>query len=275
MGTASPDLRLATDNFAAFWSVLADARGHALVRRPGFLAVTGSDRTGLRVLLLTPEPSVADLANLIELVRSWLPGPVTVEDPFSTVELTGCGLAPMRMPIMVRPPEPVGRAHPASAPTSAPALAPALAPSSTPDPAALGDAAIDVHRVGHVHELTLVEDVVVHDFPLPPLQPYQMGEAFPPALLDRPEVGLHLARRGEVPAGACLTLTGPVTTGLYWMTTLPEHRSYGVGRSLLESVLAGLPERRMVLTATPAGRPLYDSLGFRAIAEATWWIRYV
>ncbi|MDO3700532.1 GNAT family N-acetyltransferase [Micromonospora sp. C28SCA-DRY-2] len=234
------ELGLATGNAAALWTALAETRRHPLTRRPGFLAVHGDDRAGLRVLLRTPEPTPDEVAEIAALVRRRAAGPVTVEDPFGAVDLTGTGLAPRHLPVMIRPPAP------------APAPAPRVIPVDDP------------------RRLATVERVVVSGFPLGGLHPYRAGEAFPVALLGRPGIRFLLAEVDGIPAGACLTVRAEVA-GLYWMTTLPEHRSRGVGRALLHAALAELAGHPVTLTASRAGRPLYDSLGFRPVARATWW----
>jgi GNAT superfamily N-acetyltransferase len=75
-------------------------------------------------------------------------------------------------------------------------------------------------------------------------------------------VGLSLiaipprTREGHVNDGLVLTM---------WVE--PEWRSRGVGRLLMEELLAAREElgiHRLLLHATDAGRPLYESLGFRA-----------
>lgn len=233
----SGELDRATRNAAAFWTALARARGLELVRRTGFLAASGG-RGGLRVLLLGPEPGPGDRAELTELVRR-APGRVVVEDPFSTTEVPD--LAPRRYAVMTRGPAPVPPpAHP-------------------------------VRPVGRA-ELGTVEPLVVEGFPLPAFRPRTPGEAIPPALLDQP-VEVLLAERDGVPAGACLVVLDTASAGLYWVTTLPEHRSRGVGRSLVAAALARHADRTATLTATEAGLPLYASLGFATAGVATWWFR--
>jgi hypothetical protein len=54
---------------------------------------------------------------------------------------------------------------------------------------------------------------------------------------------------------------------------LPEHRSAGLGRGIMTTAVAAYPSRVFALVATDAGRPLYESLGFRAVATVTWHIR--
>ncbi len=79
-----------------------------------------------------------------------------------------------------------------------------------------------------------------------------------------------VTRDGEI-AGACLIVLDGTAGGIYWVTTLPEHRSRGVARQLMHAVLARLADRPVTLTAARAGKPLYDSLGFRTITQSTWW----
>ena len=65
------------------------------------------------------------------------------------------------------------------------------------------------------------------------------------------------------------------TAGITLMATPPEHQRQGLGRALLTQVIADYRRRgvaRFYLTATEAGRPLYASLGFEAIADLSAWI---
>ncbi|WNM40474.1 GNAT family N-acetyltransferase [Micromonospora halotolerans] len=239
MTATTADLDLSVRNAAALWTALADARGHTLLHRPGFLAVIGDHRAGLRILLRDPDPAPDDRAALADLVRRRT-GPVTVEDQYASVDLTDLGLSPRSMPVMVR------------------------------RPAALPDPSLPVTPVERPDQLDTAEDVVVRGFPLDHFRPRRPGEAFPAALLARPEVRFFLVHRDGAPAGACLTVREE-GVGLYWMTSLPEHRSRGVGRALLRGVLGRLGDVPMTLTAARAGRPLYASLGFVPVTDATWW----
>ncbi|CAL9521063.1 hypothetical protein SUDANB95_03803 [Actinosynnema sp. ALI-1.44] len=124
-----------------------------------------------------------------------------------------------------------------------------------------------MREVGTVEQVAVFDRVVLDGFPLPAFAP---GEAFPPALLDRPEARMRLAERDGEVAGACLSIADGQATGSYWVTTLPEHRSRGVGRALVNAALDGC-DVPVTLTATKAGRPLYDSLGFDVVARAGWW----
>ncbi|UWZ34063.1 GNAT family N-acetyltransferase [Dactylosporangium roseum] len=233
-------LTLATDNAAAFWTAVGEARGDALTRRPGFLAVSGDARAGLRVLTLRADPSGGDLSELIALVRQGTGRRVMVEDAYGSVDMSPLGLAARQLPIMIR--------HPG---------APLPAPS------------VPVTRVTSADDLRTAERIVVDGFALEHFQPYRPGVVFPPALLDRVE--LFLAAIDGEPAGACLVNPDAAAVGIYWVTTMPEFRSRGVGRAIMHEVLTRFDSRPVTLTATRSGRRLYESLGFDRIAAATWW----
>jgi GNAT superfamily N-acetyltransferase len=67
-----------------------------------------------------------------------------------------------------------------------------------------------------------------------------------------------------------------IGTGLCWkqgarhgslgaVIVSPQHQGQGIGRELMNLVLEELGDRCTLLNATPAGQPLYESLGFKAI----------
>ncbi|WP_309110586.1 GNAT family N-acetyltransferase [Saccharothrix sp.] len=228
-------LALATHNSDVLLTVLAETRGHELIRRPGFSAMRGPGL--LRVLVVDPEPGADDVAEVGELVAAAGARRVTIEDSFGVLDCAPWGLEARELPVMARQPGPVA------------------APS------------LEVARVETADRVAVFERVVLDGFPLPGFAP---GEAFTPALLDRPDARMHLVTREGSVAGACLSILDANATGLYWVTTLPEHRSRGVGRALLCAALDGT-DVPVTLTATKAGRPLYDSFGFDVVTNANWW----
>jgi GNAT superfamily N-acetyltransferase len=91
-------------------------------------------------------------------------------------------------------------------------------------------------------------------------------------LLDGPAV--YLASRGGVPMSS-VTVTGHGdTAGIWTMATPPAHQGNGMGRALLTRVMAEWRRagtKRFYLIATPAGRPLYESLGFGTVGLLSAW----
>jgi GNAT superfamily N-acetyltransferase len=74
--------------------------------------------------------------------------------------------------------------------------------------------------------------------------------------------------------GEASGLTG--IAGVFDMSVWPPFRRRGIGRGLLHSVIAAAADAgasHAVLNATPEGKLLYESCGFRQIgAGITWWL---
>ncbi|ARZ71750.1 hypothetical protein SMD11_6174 [Streptomyces albireticuli] len=227
-------------NSAAFWAATADSRGHEVIRRRGFLAVLGGERAGTRVLLQEPDPAAHELAELTELAgRST--GPVDVEDPFSSTDLSHLGMRNWQMPIMVRPPGPV------------------------PAPA------MEVIRARRTHELRTAEQIVIEGFELTRFTPYRPGEMFPTTLTEQPGVDVFLAVLDGEAVGAGVTAVHDGVGSHYWVGTSSAHRSRGAGRAVMLGSLAPMADLPVTLTASRLGQPLYESLGFTAVTSSTWW----
>jgi ribosomal protein S18 acetylase RimI-like enzyme len=95
-------------------------------------------------------------------------------------------------------------------------------------------------------------------------------------LTDEPE-GCFLAEWHRVPAGTATTICySPALAWIGMVLVHPDYRRRGIGRALLERCIEHLRERRVrciKLDATPAGRPLYDGLGFKEEWTLTRWER--
>ncbi|WP_340683405.1 GNAT family N-acetyltransferase [Amycolatopsis coloradensis] len=236
-GLAEAPLRQAR-NSAAFWAATGRSRGHEVIRRRGFLAVDGDERAGLRVLIQEPGLTDGELAEITELAAR-ATGPVEAEDPFSATDLNHLGdMRSWRMPVMLRPPAPVA------------------------------EPAMEVVRVREDADLRAAERVVIEAFELARFRP---GEMFPTAILDQPGVEVFIARLDGEVAGACVTVADNGFGSHYWVGTPDAFRSRGVGRAVMLGSLAPLAGLPVTLTASRLGKPLYESLGFTAAAESTWW----
>ncbi|GLY34496.1 hypothetical protein Amsp01_005200 [Amycolatopsis sp. NBRC 101858] len=121
-----------------------------------------------------------------------------------------------------------------------------------------------VTRVTTLDGLRKAEDIIVRGFPLEEYQPLEAGTVFPAGVPGQDFFG----KDGE---GACLTMADAHVGGVYWVATLPEHRSKGVGRALMHAVLRHFHDRPVTLTASRSGKPLYDKLGFTTLGDADWW----
>ncbi|AVT38525.1 hypothetical protein C6W10_21080 [Plantactinospora sp. BB1] len=227
------------ENAAAMWSVVAlhTRRDQSCFRAE----LPRATRLILRAPLSTE--GVSGLLDSVPPAKS-----AVVEDVFGggAAEPADPAVRVLRMPVMVRPAGTVG---------------------TTSD----GEARIVC--VSDPEELAVAERTMVEGFPLPAFLPWRSGEALPAAVLAVPGWSVRLAyRRGE-PAAATYTYDDGRVVGLYWLVTSPSHRSAGLGRALLTQAIAAHPDRPFTLVATDAGRPLYESLGFRTVATAGWYLR--
>lgn len=87
-------------------------------------------------------------------------------------------------------------------------------------------------------------------------------------------VGTWIAWDGEEPVSVVWMTLGD-DLGVWSMMTPERHRRRGAGRAVLTAALDDAwsgSTRAALLWATPLGRPLYESVGFSALAEAVSWV---
>lgn len=108
------------------------------------------------------------------------------------------------------------------------------------------------------------------------LEPGVVGRAFNLEALADGRMGCWIAWDGEVAVSlAWLTLEPPLP-GVWEMMTHPAHRRRGAARAILTRAMAEVADSAtdgIFLWATPAGRPLYASLGFEVTEEVPVWAR--
>jgi GNAT superfamily N-acetyltransferase len=94
-------------------------------------------------------------------------------------------------------------------------------------------------------------------------------------LLEESTAGCFLARYNQAEAGTVTTVT--YQKRLNWvgmMLVAPEFRRLGVGTALLRAAIQAVKAFGVVcLDATPAGKPLYDRLGFQELYCLGRWLR--
>jgi GNAT superfamily N-acetyltransferase len=151
----------------------------------------------------------------------------------------------------------------------APILEPVMQTRTRPEPVV---GPFDIQRCTSVADLNAALDLTAaaHQVPRHFLTA-SIGEA---AAAGRASV--WLARDGEQPISTVwLTRVGECL-GVMEMMTPPEHQGRGAGRALLSRALHTEWEptvTRTVLLGTPAGRRLYESLGFVAVDESLSCVR--
>jgi GNAT superfamily N-acetyltransferase len=94
-------------------------------------------------------------------------------------------------------------------------------------------------------------------------------------ITDAAGVEVHVASADGRPMSAVTVTPMGNTAGISLMGTLPEHQGKGIGGAMLKQVINDYRARgvqRFHLSATAAGLPLYESLGFEHVAELSAWL---
>ncbi len=103
-----------------------------------------------------------------------------------------------------------------------------------------------------------------------------IARALPFGLYDSPSLATYVAERdGEMLSSVTVTRHGNVV-GVWAMGTSAAAQGQGIGRALLSTAMAterSAGAEAFFLGATPAGRPLYEKLGYRTVFSAEVWVR--
>ncbi len=93
-----------------------------------------------------------------------------------------------------------------------------------------------------------------------------------PALLAQIFAGsfaVCFAYEGDKLVGAARAISDGVrSSAIYDVVVLPESQGHGIGRRIMEDLLARLPSRSVLLLSVPAQCPFYEKLGFRMLKTA-------
>jgi GNAT superfamily N-acetyltransferase len=139
----------------------------------------------------------------------------------------------------------------------------------------VADAPFSVRR-STVEELRRAEPVIVAAHGL---APGVVDRAFNLAALEDGRLGTWIAWADDTPVSVGLMTLEPPIPGVWEMMTDPGYRRRGAARAILTRAMreavdaAGDAVEALFLWATPAGRPLYDALGFAVIEEIPVWAR--
>ena len=129
-----------------------------------------------------------------------------------------------------------------------------------------------VDRVTTPEDLAVVHHLQAAAFGLPL---NSIARILDQRLLALPDTSVFLTRREGQPVSTVTTTGASEVVGIWSMATPPEHQRQGVGRATLEFAMAhhrARGGRLFYLGASPAGKPLYDHVGFQTVEETPIWV---
>lgn len=128
-------------------------------------------------------------------------------------------------------------------------------------------------RITAAHEMPAFGELVASAFALD--QAWVDRTFASAALLDAPALDFYVAYRGDVPMSAVATTGTGRLVGIWSMSTPPDKQRQGAGQAILLAAMRDHVKRgaqTFYLVATPAGKPLYDRLGFETIDQLSIWL---
>ncbi|HKE99305.1 MAG TPA: GNAT family N-acetyltransferase [Actinomycetes bacterium] len=240
---------LAARNIAALKLATAEALGHARLAEPGLVATdaAGPFRGHNVAIALRPAPAERLAGRAERFFTARAGGPWSLQDYWGVGDLRPLGYElGIVMPVLRRPPAP---------------------------PPAAGPPGLEVRRVAGAEPLWWFERTLIDGFPFADLRPPRRGALFDERVLDVTGLHLWVGLLDGAPAATAMAFVAGGSVGVYWVATLPGARGRGLGGALTRTALAVAPELPAVLSATPAGVPVYRRLGFRPEARTWWWSR--
>lgn len=99
-------------------------------------------------------------------------------------------------------------------------------------------------------------------------EPTREYEALVEAFLnDRENFEMFIAELDGSDAGAFMITKEPELTGVYYFATVPEFRRKGVAAAMMNEICRRSQGKKIVLQATPSGRPFYGAFGFEDVGK--------
>lgn len=129
----------------------------------------------------------------------------------------------------------------------------------------------DVVRAADPAEAAAVGDLVSAAFGL---DRASTARTLDTAIHPTSSVDVYIAKMNGAPLSTVTVTRAGDTAGVWCMATPLAHQGKGAGRALLTRVMEAQRQagvRRFYLFASPAGQPLYESIGFRTLAECPVW----
>jgi GNAT superfamily N-acetyltransferase len=130
-----------------------------------------------------------------------------------------------------------------------------------------------VEQVKNEHDLITSNRIIASAFELPFSA---VNRAYGVRMLDLPGVSVFFAKNNGIPISSVITAQIGTSIGIWAMATDPEHIRQGAGNALLSYVINYHYSRGATifyLSASSAGKRLYENIGFRKVSNISFWIK--
>jgi hypothetical protein len=251
-GPAAPPGDNLTNDFqqetARSFAELAAARGDRVERIAGVVTMTDSNTPLPFWNRCVLEQPITDVDAIVDAIRAFYDrsgaGPFLVDSAWPTPDLRSHGFMLMgHPPLMVRAPAPL------------PAPPTDLRVVKTDN-----DTARDM------------EQTLVDGYPAPMFQPFERVQMFVPGVFDATRWHHFVGYADGQPVAAGSSYVGDRLVRVENIAALPSVRGRGFGAAITAATIGADLSKPAVLVASDLGRPVYEKLGFNAIARVTYWI---
>jgi hypothetical protein len=121
--------------------------------------------------------------------------------------------------------------------------------------------------------LARFERVLVDAYPLPEWAELPRGSVFPPSTLGSGVARYWLGSAAGRTVCTSMSIVHAGVNLVEWVSTHPAARGRGYGAAVTWAAATAAPELPAVLVASDEGRPVYERMGFVALARWTLWTR--
>jgi hypothetical protein len=117
-----------------------------------------------------------------------------------------------------------------------------------------------------------IERTLIDGYPAEPMQPFTSVRMFTPAAFDAPGWHHFVGYVDGDPVAAGSSYVGDQLLRVENIATLDRVRGRGYGSAITAAAIGADPSKPATLIASDLGRPIYEKLGFSAVARVTYWI---
>lgn len=132
---------------------------------------------------------------------------------------------------------------------------------------------LHIEEVSEPEALATFERTLIDAYPLPEWAGLEPGSVFTPGVLGSGAMHYWVGSVGDRPVCTASATVHAGVNLVEWVSTSPNARGRGFGASITFAAATADPASPAVLLASDDGRPVYERLGFVAVARWTLWAR--